>query len=221
MTTLGLFITYLESDPMFFVSVVFTVMISITLHELAHGWMAMRLGDDTPVRLDRMTVNPLVHMGMWSLIALAVAGIAWGQMPIDASRMRGKFAEAKVALAGPVTNLLLGLAGLTALGLWQRFDVRFPLTPDADPVLLNSVTFLRTFGLINLLLCVFNLLPVPPLDGSHILANSWRGYANFIANPGNGGVLMIMFILAFMFGSVLFGPAIVFGEFYLMIISGH
>lgn len=97
------------------------VVISITLHELAHGFAAIRAGDDTPIRLERMTLNPLVHMGPFSLLALLVVGIAWGQMPIDSSRLRGKYAEAKVAFAGPSTNLLICLAALVGWGLLVRF----------------------------------------------------------------------------------------------------
>ncbi|MEL6741620.1 MAG: hypothetical protein AAFP26_13265, partial [Planctomycetota bacterium] len=59
------------------------VVVSITLHELAHGWAALKLGDTTPRDLDRMTFNPLVHMGPVSLVMLVIIGIAWGQMPVD------------------------------------------------------------------------------------------------------------------------------------------
>ena len=219
--TLALFIQSIEEDPLIFASVVFTVIISITLHELAHGWMAIRLGDRTPIELDRMNVNPLVHMGPWSLIALLLAGIAWGQMPIDASRMRGRFAEALVAVAGPLTNLLLGVLALTALGLWARFDDRFPIMVEGQhQVVENSAFFLWQFGRVNLILFVFNLLPIPPLDGSHILANFNRPYANFISNPANGGMIMVLFIFAFLFGAVLFTPAQKLGLEYLFLVSG-
>ena len=86
---MNLFINNLLSenpaDRFFFFAVVLTVVVSIVLHELAHGWMAMKLGDPTPRLEGRMTGNPLVHMGPWSLLALALAGIAWGSMPIDPS----------------------------------------------------------------------------------------------------------------------------------------
>ncbi len=106
-------------DPdqrLFYVSWVITVIFSITLHELAHGLMALRRGDHTPVELGHMTINPLVHMGPFSLAALFFLGIAWGAMPVNPSRLRGKYGEALVALAGPVTNLLLAFLGLTGLG---------------------------------------------------------------------------------------------------------
>jgi len=209
-------------SPLLFVSVLFTVVLSITLHELAHGWTAIRLGDDTPIRADRMTVNPLVHMGGWSLLALALVGIAWGQMPIDRTRVRGRHGGAWVALAGPATNLLLAAAALTAVGLWARFnhDVFGPMARDEDWVG-RAGFFLQTFGMVNLLLCVFNLLPVPPLDGSHVLASFHRGYDRFISDPNNGGPLMLMFIVAFILAGALFAPAAQAAAAYVELLCGY
>src|SRR6056297_3003392 len=72
------------------------VILSICLHELAHGWTAIRLGDDTPVVTGHMTWNPIVHMGAFSLFVFAFIGIAWGQMPINPSKLRGRYAESVV-----------------------------------------------------------------------------------------------------------------------------
>lgn len=185
----------------YFAAVVFTVVVSITLHELAHGWLAIRLGDRTPIWTNRMTGNPLVHMGPFSIAALLIAGLAWGQMPIDPTRMRGRYAEALVAAAGPATNLLLGLAALIALGLLWRVDA-LPEAPWAD----NLVNLLNIFGVTNLLLCVFNLLPVPPLDGSAILANLHRPYRDLVGDPSKQGLMILGFVAAFMFAGYLHEP---------------
>ncbi len=185
----------------FFFATILSVVISITLHELAHGWAAIRLGDDTPIRSGHMTGNPLVHMGPFSLIALVIAGIAWGQMPIDRSRLRGRYAEAWVAFAGPATNFLLSLLALTALGLWLRFGG----LPDGQ-VQENAVNFLSAFGGINAILGVFNLFPVPPLDGSHILANLNRRYAMFISDPAHQGAVLLAFLFFFSAAGVIFQP---------------
>ncbi|MEM8782643.1 MAG: site-2 protease family protein [Planctomycetota bacterium] len=192
-----LFITKLfsenPSDRFFFFCVVITVVVSIVLHELAHGWMAIRLGDDTPIRMERMTGNPLVHMGPFSLIALAMVGIAWGQMPIDPSRLKGKYGGSKVALAGPAMNLILAVVTLLAYALWLRFG------GFADPgtVAGNGQAFLRIAGITNLLLMCFNLLPIPPLDGSHVASDFFDGYRRFVADPANRGAVMIAFLFAF------------------------
>jgi Zn-dependent protease len=199
--TLALFIESLQTHPLFFFSVVFTVVLSICVHELSHGWMAMRLGDRTPLLSGHMTLNPVVHMGPFSIVMLLLMGIAWGQMPIDPSRVRGKYGEAKVAFAGPASNLVMAAITLTILGLWLRHDIHsMTIAPEASetgeaPFWDNFRLFLTIFGSTNLLLCVFNLLPVPPLDGSHIMANFHRGYAQFIWNPSNQGATMVLFIV--------------------------
>ena len=217
---MDLFITRLFSDNpadrFYFFAVVLVVIVSIVLHELAHGFAALRLGDRTPVLQNRMTGNPLVHMGPFSLLALALAGIAWGQMPIDPTRLRGKHGEAFVAAAGPAMNLLIALVSLTALAvllrLWTFPDftavaaLRGDSTyTDLSALQQNALRLLAIAGLYNLLLMFFNLLPFPPLDGSHILADFSKPYAEFIGNPGNSGALMIGFIFCFAVAS---GPLV-------------
>lgn len=203
----NLFITNLfsddPSDRFFFFTVVVTVIISIVLHELAHGWAAIKLGDNTPILQNRMTGNPMVHMGPYALLALAIAGFAWGQMPVDPTRLRGKFAEAYVALAGPITNILLALACLTPYALWLRFGGIAPDNSLAD----NAQTFLWIAGAFNLLLAAFNLLPIPPLDGSRVVANLYRPYARFVGDPANYGAIMIGFFFAFALGGAVLMPA--------------
>ena len=117
----NLFIQTLWTDPTYFFGVLITVVVSIVLHELAHGYAAIKLGDDTPLVTGHMTFDPLVHMGGMSLILLAIAGIAFGAMPVDRTRLRGRYGEAIMAAAGPAMNVLLAVLALTTLGLWDRF----------------------------------------------------------------------------------------------------
>ncbi|MHC5003150.1 MAG: site-2 protease family protein, partial [Planctomycetota bacterium] len=153
----------------------FWVIFSITLHELAHGWAALWQGDDTPRRLGRMTGNPLVHMGGPSLLVFALIGIAWGVMPTDPSRYRWRRrGRIVVAGAGPAMNV--GLAAV-ALGLLAGWLV---LGPSEHRIYENLTIFLFTGAWLNLVLAAFNLLPVPPLDGSGILSGlSYRAYQLF------------------------------------------
>lgn len=202
-----------ESRPFFFATII-SVVISITLHELAHGWAAIRLGDDTPIRTGHMTGNPLVHMGPFSLVALFLVGIAWGQMPIDPTRLRGRYAEAWVAFAGPATNFLLSIAALTGLGLWLRYG-----GPPDGQVQTNAMLFLSALGRINAILGVFNLFPVPPLDGSHILANLHRGYARFIGDPAHQGIMILAFIFMFSIAGVIFAPVFQFAADYTAFVA--
>ena len=209
-----MFIQYLVEDPQWYLMVVTTVVISIVLHELAHGWSAIWQGDDTPIHTKRMTGNPLVHLGPFSIAALFLCGIAWGQMPVDPTRFRSRYGEAIVSAAGPATNLLLATIALTGLGLWARFGINDQEVPR------NIVRFLYIFGSTNLLLCLFNLMPAPPLDGSHILANFHQGYADFVHDPSRQGVFIIMFMFVFAVSGVLLGWVYGAARDYTSIIAG-
>jgi Zn-dependent protease len=201
----GMFIRHLQEDPKYFFAVVITVVISICLHELAHGIVAIWRGDRTPIDTGHMTLSPFVHMGPFSLIALLMAGVSWGSMPVDPTRLRGKYAEAMVAAAGPFCNILLSLAALVALGLWKRFDSR--TMQELTPVLANAQYLLAIFGLYNMLLAMFNLLPIPPLDGSRIAGNFSRKFDETVnALPLNApGLYLPLTLVAFIAaGTVLF-----------------
>jgi Zn-dependent protease len=162
-----MFIEYLTSDPSFFFGMALTIVFSICFHELAHGVAAVWLGDDTPIKEGRMTLNPLVHMGIFSLIMLLLAGVAWGQMPVREDRLRGRYGVALVAAAGPAMNAIIAFASLGALGLWMRFDSRLP---EELPRMVFNLRYLMILaGYANIMLAIFNLIPVPPLDGSSIV----------------------------------------------------
>ncbi len=178
------------------ISWIFWVLLAITLHELAHGWAALWQGDDTPRRMRRMTLNPVVHMGPWSLLIFAVIGIAWGVMPTDPSRYRwGRKGRLFVAAAGPAMNLVLAFISLTALAFWQRFA-----TGGSD-LYANVDTFLWTGGLLNIVLAMFNMLPVPPLDGSQVLSGlSYRCYVWF-QNPQSQTIGMFIVLALFITGA--------------------
>ncbi len=213
----NLFINHLSTDPFFFFAVVLTVVISIVLHELAHGWAAIRCGDDTPIHLNRMTGNPLVHMGPFSIMALLIAGIAWGQMPVDRTRLRGRYAEAFVAAAGPATNLLLAGVALTALAIWLRFGT----IDGSDQIQVNAGKFFFLFGATNVMLCLFNLFPVPPLDGSSILANFNRSYANLIRDPSKQPMFFIAFVVVFAVAGPLFAKVHFWAFRYVLMLSDN
>jgi Zn-dependent protease len=136
------------------------VVIAITMHEYAHAWTADRLGDPTPRSLGRLSLNPLVHLDPLGSLLLVTVGFGWAKpVPVDpryfSDWRRGMLV---VAAAGPLSNItLLFVVGLLA-------QVR--LLPQSGP----AGTFVVFLGFINAILAVFNLLPLPPLDGSRILA---------------------------------------------------
>jgi Zn-dependent protease len=192
------------TDRTYFLAVVITVIVSICIHELAHGVVAVWLGDRTPIESGHMTLNPAVHMGMFSVIALLLAGIAWGAMPINPSRLRGRYGEALVAIAGPVSNVLLALLALTALGLWLRHDEGW-MPPDTRAR--NLQYFLIIFGLVNFHLALFNLIPIPPLDGARVLENFSDAYKRVSEHLSTGGASIMVLVVAFTASGKVIAPA--------------
>ncbi len=140
---------------------------SLTVHEAAHAWSADRLGDPTARLLGRSSLNPIVHIDLIGTILLPLVAvfsnlpiIGWAKpVPVNTSRLRNPRRDFMlVAAAGPASNLLLALLGAMA--------IRVGVAPDA----LTSGHPLVQVVLINVLLAVFNLVPVPPLDGGNVLA---------------------------------------------------
>jgi Zn-dependent protease len=186
------------------VSWIVWVVLSICLHELAHGWAAIRLGDDTPIIAGHMTWNPMVHMGAFSLIMFLIIGIAWGMMPINPSKLRGRYAESLVALAGPVMNILLATVALIGLVIWVPLcqgQISSGVT-IADPLATNMQSFLAVGAMLNILLFVLNMLPLPPLDGSRILMNLSPAYTRFVMSDTGRWILLGGFVLLFLIFSV-------------------
>lgn len=147
-----------------FFIIVPTVLIALMGHELAHGWVSMKLGDPTPKMEGRMTLNPLKHLDPLGTLLMIVTGFGWAK-PVRVNPMyykNRKAGMAIVAFAGPLANLLMAAAGMI-LGLVL---LKFFGATAAAPVIGNIVS---RFVTLNLGLMVFNLIPIPPLDGSKIL----------------------------------------------------
>lgn len=181
---------------------VFWVIVSICLHELAHGWAALWQGDDTPRVSGHLTINPIVHMGYWSLIVFALTGIAWGAMPVNPSRFRWRhFGDILVSAAGPAMNLLLAALSLTALGIVVGTSIG-PDGPSQSQERLIEFLFLG--ARLNLVLALLNLIPVPPLDGSHILAGFIPKLKELFQQPF--AQFAGIFVIFMLIGGILRGP---------------
>lgn len=181
-----------QHNPVVAISWIFWVVFSICCHELGHGYAAIRKGDDTPIVSGHMTWNPMVHMGGFSLIMLLVAGIAWGAMPVNPNQLRGRHADAYVAAAGPAVNLFFFVLCAILAIIWS-------LVPQflGDEPTENIHKFLFTGCALNIVLMLFNLLPVPPLDGSRIIASFFRPYEEFVYSEKGAVVSLIAFVLVF------------------------
>ncbi|HEU4649823.1 MAG TPA: site-2 protease family protein [Croceibacterium sp.] len=149
------------------------LVIAIVFHEVAHGWTALLLGDPTAKERRRLSLNPLRHVDVFGtlvlpgLLALTGAPVfGWAKpVPVTKERLNNpRFGMMAVAIAGPATNLVLATLAAVVLGLLTRGHVLAPVG-----VLGFAVTALYLFILINVFLALFNLLPVPPFDGSHIV----------------------------------------------------
>lgn len=147
------------------------VLIAITFHEYAHAFAADKLGDDTPRNQGRLSLNPLSHLDPFGVIMLIFAHIGWGK-PVQINpnnftrKVSAKTGEAIVSLAGPLMNFILAFVIAIIFYSLQTFATSFALTTQVGIIIM---TMLQYAILVNIGLGVFNLIPLPPLDGSKIL----------------------------------------------------
>ncbi len=179
------------------------LLFSLSVHEAAHGWMALRMGDDTAARQGRITLNPLSHIDPFGtllipLLQFVYSGVpllGWAKpTPVGAHNFR-RLARGHVlvAMAGPASNLALAVAFTAVFFLAIRL---FGVPPD--PRRMDPVTVLLTIGIqINVVLALFNLVPLPPLDGSWVvswsLPRSLSVHYDRIVEPYGQWVLLILF----------------------------
>ncbi len=196
-------------DTIFVVAV---VMFSAVIHEVAHGLMADRLGDPTARYAGRLTLNPIPHLDLWGSIiipiTLAVSGspifFGWAKpVPYNPYNLRpGRFSEAMVAFAGPLSNLVIAFATASLLRSGLISEV--------------SAGLLFTIVVVNVMLFFFNLIPIPPLDGSKVLEallpppfdrayGSWRDRLE--GNPflGFGLVILLILVIGGALGTFVYG----------------
>ena len=163
-------------NPSSLLSLVLTlpaVIIAMTFHEYAHAFAADKLGDDTPRSQGRLTLNPLRHIEPIGFFLLLFAGFGWGRpVEINTSRFNSKFnksqGEAIVAFAGPFINIILAIISAFVLGLLIKFRILENLKMQYAEII---ILFLMQLLYINLGLGIFNLIPLPPLDGEKIFKN--------------------------------------------------
>jgi len=157
----------LNLSPSAFLASLITLIFAFTLHEFSHAWTATQFGDETPQRYGRLTLNPLSHLDPMGSLMLLLTGFGWAKpVPVNLNRIRqhSRAAPLLVALSGPFSNFLLALAASLPLrfGLVRSVAPRFDFFPTA-------YEFLVYFFFTNLGLMLFNLIPLPPLDGEEIL----------------------------------------------------
>ncbi len=186
----------LNLSPSVLISRLIILVIALSFHEFSHALIADRLGDDTPRRTGRLTLNPLKHLDPLGSLMLLVVGFGWAK-PVQvnpyALKKRSSAGMMWVSLAGPASNLLLAILGALPL----RFKlVTYSASQGIFP---TAADFLYAFVVINLLLSIFNLIPISPLDGEKILEfllpAKWAdAYARF--QPYGPVLLMVLIFVA-------------------------
>ena len=155
-------LSLLLHDPILFVIVVPALLYSIIFHEVAHGYVAGLFGDDTARRYGRLALNPIPHLDLIGALMLLIAGFGWAKpVPVNYNAFRNsQTGIIAVSLAGCFTNFLIATIAL--------FLLQFPSVSALSPV----ATMLAVLAKINIMLGAFNLIPIPPLDGSRVLMAS-------------------------------------------------
>jgi len=178
------------------------VLIALTFHEFAHAWAANKLGDETPKVQGRLNLNPLSHIDPVGFVFLIVAGFGWGKpVQIDSRNFNGKYsiskAEAIVSAAGPIMNFILAFVFLIIYYILFRVtNIIYDLSYQWQQIVFLVITYIVS---INIGLGVFNLIPLPPLDGSKILMHflPYKGKEWFYRN---GKMFYIIFLVLFITG---------------------
>lgn len=200
------------------VLLVILLLLSLTVHEWAHAWSAHKLGDDTASLAGRLTLNPLAHVDVIGTILLPLLGIPFGwarPVPVNPARFRRSVSVARgmtiTAAAGPLSNVLLAILCTVALGLLARYAPETVRGDAPAAALLAGGPFGGVYlpGLIqiNVTLALFNLLPVPPLDGGRIvdglvplrLRPAWEGFARLAP--------FLLLAVVFLGGRLIAGPS--------------
>ena len=171
-----------------------SLLIAITGHEFAHAWVAFHNGDPTAAQRGRLSLNPLAHLDPLGTLAIFLIGFGWGRpVPVNRSLLRHPRADLWVSAAGPISNLLMAASvGLLMRvpAIWNGIEAA-GFSPAAG-------VFVPVFVQMNIMLAVFNFLPIGPLDGSHVVENllpigASLQFQRF--NAGYGNLLLIGLIL--------------------------
>lgn len=184
------------------------LILSLAVHEFAHAWSAYKLGDDTAARAGRLTLNPFVHADLVGTIIFPLLGVPFGwakPVPVDPTRFRRGIGMGKgmaiTASAGPISNLVLAVLVTTIFALLARFTPELLQSDNGIRELLVTAIFL------NVNLALFNLIPVPPLDGSRIV----DGFMPYRLRPQWDRVMAFspfLLVAVFIFaGRIISGPS--------------
>jgi Zn-dependent protease len=205
----------LQQQYLAFVLISFALIFSLTFHEFGHGKMASLIGDDTAKRAGRLTLNPIPHIDPIGLLMVLLIGIGYAKpVPTDPRKFNTRWGVLLVAAAGPAMNLLLAIVVYNVYAIGLKLGIGLFQTPVAN-------FFFTYLALINLLLMLFNLLPIGPLDGSYILPYALPRSAAIKyqqLNARYGSYALLGLILLSFAGVPIFETLWKLGEFMLSVI---
>ena len=185
----------LFDNPMIFVAWAVALIVAISFHEFAHAAVATYLGDQTAKKAGRLTLNPFAHLDLWGTILLFVAGFGWGKpVPFNPYNLRNqKFGPALIAVAGPISNLVLVILFILIFQFLQGSESIMAALGEGNMVF----DFLTILVILNTILMVFNLIPIPPLDGSKVMFSFFpqKWHTKMIWLERNGPLILIGFII--------------------------
>lgn len=189
------------------------LLIALPVHELAHGFVAWKLGDPTAKDAGRLTLNPFKHLELFGVLMLLVAKVGWAKpVPVNSGYFKNRKAGLiLVALAGPLSNLLLAFVFMVLWGgviKLVQMEVIVIASAAAQNIIMVLMRFFSIFIQINIYLAIFNLLPVPPLDGSRLISafipeESYYRFARFEQYIGIAFLLVVILVPGNVFGSVI------------------
>ncbi len=152
------------------------ILISLSTHEAAHGYIAYKMGDSTAYNFGRVTLNPIKHIDPMGSLCMLIFGYGWAKpVPINPRNFKDpKKGMAFSAIAGPISNIILGIIGALLYSITQFLFSRYALEILQNEFLYNVIFVLLSFffylGIMNFMLALFNLIPVPPFDGSRFFS---------------------------------------------------
>ncbi len=208
---------------------ILVLLFSLTVHEAAHALAALRLGDDTALRMGRVTLNPLAHIDPIGTIvvpvvmALLPGGLLFGwakPVPVNTFQLRNPMRDhAIIAAAGPASNLVLAAVFAVLLGLLAAVAHHRLAAGVELGAAYSFLHLLLQWGvLLNILLALFNLIPLPPLDGSWIMLATLKGdLARFYASLRPYGFMLVLLLMYLGLGKVIHGGVIYFSGWYMKI----
>lgn len=180
-------ISLLFDNPILGIAFLVFIVLAITVHEWAHAWAATKFGDDTPRLMGRLNLDPRSHIDPIGGLLFLFVGFGWGRPVIyNPLRLKKRIYELWISLAGPAVNLIAA----TIFNLLAYLIIQYA---GGAAIWVNIVALLTIGAYINVLLAALNLIPLPPLDGSSIIAYFYPPYKSIFA--GQFGLLILLFLL--------------------------